>query len=365
MRKIVLSVLGLIVLTLVIYRLTLFFQSETPHFFRGDDSRLRYVGRFDFSEGNTPKSWAPGSYMECELYGKEAELFLNDEQRFGFLHNYIEIVIDHKYTKRIQLSEKVNIISLFKFSKPGKHHVLICKNTESSIGFIEFLGIKCAKLLPIKTKKKRLFEFIGDSITCGNGSDSSSITFGKGSWYDYHNAYLSYGARLARKNHADWILSAVSGIGMQHSCCGMFFTMPDVYTKINFHVKSKSWSFDKAPIPDIVFITLGQNDSAKQMEEYEKAYLSFLQKLRKVYPKSWIICCTSPMAKPEYKEKLKNSIQKVLQLRRKAGDQRLLFFNYQNTYNAGYDQHPTISQHEEMMWEAQRFLDSKWTLLNH
>ena len=89
MRKIVLSVLGLIVLTLVIYRLTLFFQSETPHFYRGDDSRLRYVGRFDFSEGNSPKSWAPGSYMECELYGKEAELFLNDEDGiFVFFVNF-------------------------------------------------------------------------------------------------------------------------------------------------------------------------------------------------------------------------------------------------------------------------------------
>jgi hypothetical protein len=150
---------------------------------------------------------------------------------------------------------------------------------------------------------------------------------------------------------------ALPGIGKQHNCCGMFFTMPDVYKKINFHVKSKCWSFDKAPKPDIVFITLDQNDRANKMAEYEKASLSFLQKLRKVYPKSWIIFCTSPMAKPEYKEKLKNSIKKVLQLRRKAGDQRLLFFNYQNTYNAGYDQHPTISQHEEMMRELDGYLN--------
>jgi hypothetical protein len=63
------------------------------------------------------------------------------------------------------------------------------------------------------------------------------------------------------------------------------------------------------------------------------------------------------MAKADFKEKLKNSIQNVLQFRRKAGDQRLLLFNYQNTYNAGYDQHPTISQHEEMMRELDGYLN--------
>jgi lysophospholipase L1-like esterase len=358
MKKVALSLLGLLLLVLAIYRINGPFQNDSPNFFRGDDDRLRYVGRFDLSEGHAPKSWAPGAYMECEVYGKSAEIILKDEHRFGSLHNYIEVIVDHKYQRRIKLSRKINVISLFKFSKPGKHHILICKNTESAIGFIQYLGIKCEKLLPPKNKKKRLFEFIGDSITCGNGSDSTQLSFGKGSWYDYHNAYLSYGPLLARQFDADWILSSVSGIGMQHSCCGMTYTMPEVYFNIDFQRRTKNWSFKGQSQPDWLFITLGQNDNVNQMEKYESAYLSFIRKVRKVYPKSWIICCTSPMAKEDFKVKQTKSISNVLNAQRKAGDQRIVLFSYRKTYTAGYDKHPTIPQHQQMCDELVAFIQA-------
>lgn len=357
MRKVTLSVLACLLLALAIYPLNQLFQEDSSNFYRGDDARFRYVGRFDLSEGHAPKSWAPGAYMECEVYGKSAELILKDEKRFGSLHNYIEVIIDHTHLRRIKLSRKVNVISLFKFSKPGKHHILICKNTESAIGFIQYLGIKCEKLLPPETKKKRLFEFIGDSITCGNGADSSQLSFGKGTWYDYHNAYLSYGPLLARQFDADWILSSVSGIGMQHSCCGMTYTMPEVYFNIDFQRRTKNWSFKGQSEPDLLFITLGQNDNVNQMAEYERAYLSFIRKVRKVYPKSWIICCTSPMAKEDFKVKQKKSISDVLHLQSQTGDKRIALFSYRKTYTAGYDKHPTISQHKEMLEELTAFIN--------
>jgi lysophospholipase L1-like esterase len=258
-------------------------------------------------------------------------------------------------SKRIKLKGKVNRLSLFSGKQATKHHVLICKNTESAIGYIKIRGIQCKELVRLKKKRKKLvFEFIGDSITCGNGADSSSCSFGKGTWYDYHNAYFSYGASLAREFEADWILSAVSGIGMHHSCCGIKHTMPDVYEHIDFHPGNEKWSFRIKP--QVVFITLGQNDGSKSMKEYEKNYVAFIQQLRKRYPNSYFICSTSPMAERELKNKMKRSIQKIVRIQNAKGDNKVYSFSYKGIYTEGYDKHPTITQHQQMKSELLNFV---------
>lgn len=150
------------------------FQSkEKTHLFHGDDARIRYVGRFDFSNEHAPKAWAPGAYLEFDCIGKDAVITIEDELKFGKTHNYIQLVVDG-HSKRIKLHGKVNRVTLFSTEKQKKHHVLICKNTESAVGYMKIRAIQCQQLLRVKKRKKPVFEFIGDSITCGNGADSSS-----------------------------------------------------------------------------------------------------------------------------------------------------------------------------------------------
>lgn len=331
------------------------FQSkEETSFFLGGDKRIQYVGRFDFSDEQAPKTWAPGAYLEFDCIGTEAFITIEDELKFGKTHNYIQLVVDGQ-SKRIKLKGKVNRLPLFSGKQATKHHVLICKNTESAIGYIKIRGIQCKELVRSKKKRKKLvFEFIGDSITCGNGADSSTCSFGKGTWYDYHNAYFSYGARLARDFDADWILSAVSGIGMHHSCCGIKHAMPDVYEHIDFHPENEKWSFRIKP--QVVFITLGQNDGSKAMNEYEKKYVAFLKRLRKRYPTSHFICSTSPMADRELKEKMNTSIRKIVRIQKEKGDNIVHSFSYKGNYTDGYDKHPTITQHLQMKNELLQFV---------
>jgi lysophospholipase L1-like esterase len=338
----------------IVYIIFHFSQKEELSFFQAKDKRIHYVGRFDFSDDQEPKAWAPGVYLEFVAQGTSCELVVEDEVKFGNTHNYLEIVVDHRITKRIKLSSKINRIQLFKGLKAGRHHVLVCKNTESAIGFIKIKGIYCQELCKWKKPRKRLFEFIGDSITCGNGADSSSCSFGKGSWYDYHNAYLSYGARLSRSLKADWILSSVSGIGMNKSCCGVKHSMLHIYERIDFQKGNNRWGFSMKP--DVVFITLGQNDGGNETRAFEEKYRIFLQKLRRNYPKSWFVCCTSPMAGKELKQKLKKSIEKVISAHRQTGDQRIASFEYEGIYNGGYDKHPTVEQHQMMMHELNKFV---------
>jgi len=342
--------------SLLVYVVYHFQSKEETSFFRGSDKRIQYVGRFDFSDKQAPKTWAPGAYLEFDCIGTEAFITIEDELKFGKTHNYIQLVVDGQ-SKRIKLKGKVNRLSLFSGKQATKHHVLICKNTESAIGYIKIRGIQCKELVRLKKKRKKLvFEFIGDSITCGNGADSSSCSFGKGTWYDYHNAYFSYGASLAREFEADWILSAVSGIGMHHSCCGIKHTMPDVYEYIDFHPGNEKWSFRIKP--QVVFITLGQNDGSKSMKDYEKNYVAFIQQLRKRYPNSYFICSTSPMADRELKNKMNTSIQKIVRIQNAKGDNKVHSFSYKGIYTDGYDKHPTITQHQQMKNELLAFVRS-------
>jgi lysophospholipase L1-like esterase len=108
--------------------------------------------------------------------------------------------------------------------------------------------------------------------------------------------------------------------------------------------------------PDVVFITLGQNDGGNETSAFEEKYRIFLQKLRRNYPKSWFVCCTSPMAGKELKQKLKKSIEKVISAHRQTGDQRIASFQYEGIYNGGYDKHPTVEQHQLMMYELNQFV---------
>jgi len=98
-------------------------------------------------------------------------------------------------------------------------------------------------IVPLSPKPARKIEFIGNSITCGTGSDVSKVRCGEGKWHDQHNAYMAYGPLVARHFNAQWHLSAYSGIGLIHSCCGIKFTMPEVFDRINFTPENDSWNF--------------------------------------------------------------------------------------------------------------------------
>ena len=188
--------------------------------FKPDNTKIQYVGRVDFSNPKMPRIWAPGVYITASFKGSQCEILLNDEDG-GNNHNYLEIVIDNKNPYRIELANKINTIKLPDTLSDTEHTVIICKDTESNIGYIDFVGFRCEKLLPLPSKPTRKIEYFGDSITSGTGMDLSVTPCGKGQWYDQHNAYMSYGALTSRNLNAQWQLTALAGVGLVHSCCNM------------------------------------------------------------------------------------------------------------------------------------------------
>ena len=206
--------------------------TERNVFYSADNNLIQYTGRIDFTDPKLPRFWQPGVSIKAKFKGTECYIIVNDEILWGKNHNYLEIVIDGK-AKRLQTKTRSDTIKAAENLPYGDHTIVICKNTEANIGYLEFVGITCQKLLAPDAKPKRKIEFIGNSITCGTGADQSEIPCGKGVWQDQHNAYLSYGPATARALNAQYYLSAVSGIGLMRSCCNMNIIMPQVFDKIS------------------------------------------------------------------------------------------------------------------------------------
>jgi lysophospholipase L1-like esterase len=353
-RSIILNVLifsGIFSLFLAIY----INQRGRNHFYKASDKRFHYTGRFDFSEEDAAKAWAPGAYIEFKFVGTYCDLVIEDEYRHFNKHNYIVIVLDNEKPKRIRLTDYYNQIKIGKGLKKGKHTVRIVKATESYFGYIKLVGVWCKDLVKFKKTRKLLFEFIGDSITCGSGNDKETDDASGNAWSDLENAYVAFGPLLARRYNASWILSAVSGIGLTNSFTESDKNMPEMYPRISLDEHAGKWDFKSQQQPDIIVITLGQNDGLQKEEKYISAYKKFISFLRSKFPKSILVCSNSPMSEPKLRLHLNKCIQSMVSSLRKSGMKNIYAFYYKKKYNSGHTKHPSKSEHLQMVGELQSF----------
>lgn len=330
-------------------------------FFGADNPRIQYTGRMDFSNPLMPRIWAPGVYIVAKFKGSKCEILLNDEAD-GSNHNYIEIVIDGKIAERIKLKNKTNVLHVPDTLSDTEHTVLICKDTESNIGYIDFVGFRCEKLLPPPAKPTRKIEYYGDSITSGTGMDLSEIPCGQGQWYDEHNAYMSYGALTSRNLHAQWMLTALAGVGMVHSCCAMNVVMPQIYDKVFLRADSIKWDFNNYQ-PDVVTVCLGQNDGPGQDSTYFcSTYVKFIQTLRQHYPGADIICLSSPMADDTLTGVLHRYLTGIVNAVNASGDNRVYKYFFSRRFHSGCGGHPDLAEHKLIAAELTAYIKrlEKW-----
>jgi len=327
--------------------------ADSLRYYPANHSLIRYTGRIDFSNPLAPRCWSPGVYMEATFTGGDCAIIINDEELYGF-HNYIEVVVDGQ-ARRLQTTGKSNTLTVAEGLGEGTHTLLVCKNTESNIGFVEFAGIRCRKLVKLPPAPVRRIEFIGNSITCGASSDLSGIPCGAGKWHDQHNAYMAYGPRIARELRAQWHLTSVSGIGLMHSCCKLEILMPQVFDKVQLRTDSIAWDFKKYQ-PDVLTVCLGQNDGVQDSAVFCARYTSFLGSLRKVYPGATILCLSSPMADSTLNAVLQRYLPAIVSGAHQRGDKKIYSFFYAKRYYHGCDTHPDLAEHGEMAKELGAYI---------
>ena len=331
--------------TMLLFMLSHNGSAQRPlHFFAADHAFIQYTGRIDFSNPKLPRFWQPAVMVSFRFKGSDADILLNDEQLWGSNQNYLELVVDGNAV-RVQTKSKRDTLSLKPYLlQDGIHDVILCKNTEANIGYLELAGIRCAELLKPARKPKHKIECIGNSITCGASSDLSGIPCGKGKWQDQHNAWLSYGAVTARTLNAQVHLSSVSGIGLMHSCCNLDIIMPRVYDKISMRNDTIPWNFNNYQ-PDIVTVCLGQNDGVQDSTAFCTNYIQFVKRLRDYYPRARILLLSSPMADQRLREFLRSSLKSVITTLQNAGEKRITMHVFEKSYTGGCDYHPSVAEH--------------------
>jgi lysophospholipase L1-like esterase len=335
-------------------------QQSSLSFFAADNPFIQYTGRIDFTNPALPRFWQPGVYITTKFIGAKCEVIVNDEVLWGKNHNYLEVVVDGKAI-RLQTKAKRDTITVADNLSNGQHTLVVCKNTEANIGYLELVGIRCKQLVKPAAKPIRKIEFIGNSITCGTGSDVSEIPCGKGVWQDQHNAYMSYGPTTARALNAQYHLSAVSGIGLMHSCCNMNIIMPPVFDKISMRNDTIAWDFNKYQA-DVVTICLGQNDGIQDSTLFCNNYILFIKQLRGYYPKATFICLTSPMADARLGAFMKKTLTAIVSKANKSGDKKVTSYFFSKQYHNGCDSHPDLAEHKLIAEELTTFIKKtmKW-----
>ena len=327
--------------------------------FSANHKNITSIGRFELLANNNLKTWASGAYITFSFAGVFCEIAILDEVKHGSYHNIISIIVDGGKAQKVFLKDSKTILKIKGLNPKKKNHsVLICKNTEAAIGFIEFVSIKCKKLLRQNQNSQNLIEFIGDSITCGFGNDCTEKTKNKGKWYEKHNAYFSFGPIVARKFSKNWLLTSVSGIGLTRSCCGTKSTLPQIYDKINLNVDGENAPKYKSA-PKLICITLGQNDGFQKTDLFVSTYFKFVQKLKNRYPKTKIICCSSPMATRKLKDFQERNLNKLAQKFKTNNIKRTYLFLYKGIYRNGYLFHPSIQEHKKIAAELIDFITEK------
>ncbi|MEO5944914.1 MAG: SGNH/GDSL hydrolase family protein [Ferruginibacter sp.] len=316
---------------------------DRSKFYAPSNSLFQYNGRIDFSNPERPTMWASATAINFSFKGKECKAIITDEKLYGTSHNYVDIIVDGKY-KHIQLKDKKNEIVIGENLSDKIYHVTIYKSSEAIIGYIQFEGIYCNKLIKSQAEPTRKIEFFGDSITSGMGDDTTNMGCHKGQWYDNTNAYKTYGAITARALDAQYYLTSVSGIGLMHSCCDMDVIMPQVYDKISLRENKIPWDFSKYQ-PDVVSVCLSQNDGLQDSAKFCSAYVKFLGELRMHYPGAVIFCLSSPMADAALFAQTKKYLPSVLNA---IGDKNIHSFFFTGQFTAGCDSHPSGSQHAEI-----------------
>jgi lysophospholipase L1-like esterase len=323
-------------------------------FYPADHRSIQFTGRIDFTDPKLPRFWQPGVYITARFKGPACYVIVNDEVLWGKNHNYLEVIVDGKPV-RLQTKAKLDTINVGGNLSDGGHTLVFCKNTEANIGYLELVGIRCFELIKPPSKPARKIEFIGNSITCGAGSDLSEIPCGKGVWQDQHNAYLSYGPVTARALRAQYHLSAVSGIGLMHSCCNMDIIMPQVYDKVSMRNDTIAWDFKKYQ-PDVVTVCLGQNDGIQDSAIFCNNYISFVERVRGYYPKAMIICLSSPMADARLAAFMKKTLSAVVSKMNKEGDRNISSYFFSKQYHNGCDGHPDLADHQLIAKELTAFI---------
>lgn len=323
------------------------------------DQRISIMGRHSVESDASILFGASGVSFYFNFEGSDLHIDLHDEFRYGTSYNIFTVILNGEESHRFRTHPGQTRYSIVSNLTYGPHEVILIKATEGSNGWNRISAIYTNILLSAAKLPNRRIEFIGDSITCGMGADEREVACGEGEWMDQHNTWESFGAIVARNVDAQFMLTAVSGMGMHRNWSTPAPVMPDRYLSVFSDpgdTKSR-WDFSQFPA-HIIVIALGTNDfsdgdkpdprPAPVAEEFKSQYHRFLSTVRNNYPTAQILLLNSPIIEPHRNEILNLWLHELKQDRAIKGDHNIHVFEFHDQYTSGCTGHPSLEEHRKI-----------------
>jgi lysophospholipase L1-like esterase len=368
----------LILLCICLYLLPDFLSAKPMVYIHAKDTGFYFAGRYEKRRNGTVRYTQPGVSVYCSFEGTALDIVMKD---FGSgsasSTNYLAVVIDGASPLVVKLNPTDTIYSISKNLTNQKHTLQIVKRTESLVGMVEFKGIQIIKgayFGPHSALPKKKFLFIGNSITCGYGNDTS-ITINPSSGFTSKNEdnYNSYGYITARTLNAQYMAFAYSGRGLYKNYDGgSFGAIPTIFNRVHPDFSTPVWNSNNY-IPDLIMVNLGTNDFSSETNgkgkidsvTFVSKYLAFVSVLKILYPNAKIVLLVGTMMNDGYPAgaqqwtRIQNYVSGVVATEKKNGNNNI--YNLVLTPQSspyGEDWHPTIATHQEMSEQLVRFINA-------
>lgn len=272
--------------------------TETP----ASDARIEYTGRTQVNGPEVAYDWS-GVYFRVRFNGPYLAMKCSDTKNTWF-NLWTDKEMSHEADRKFMVGARDTLIVLAEGLGKGEHEIILQKRTEGEQGrFTVHSFLTEGEILQADGRKERHIEFIGDSYTCGYGTESSS---GNDPFLpETENCNLTYAAIAARYFGADFSLISHSGQGIcrNYDDYRPGYNMPDRYSQTFDENPQSVWTPDMAPYrPDLVVIYLCTNDfsTARQPHEtiFAGRYIELLKKVKASYGEDIPILCMASNVTP-------------------------------------------------------------------
>lgn len=325
------------------------------------DPNIQYLGRVSFKNPESPVFTFPSVQIRARFTGTGIKMIAKPNS------GYFMAQIDQAEPFKVSFNnERDSVVTLATALADGTHLVQLMYVTEGYNRRAEFRGFLLNgmnTLVPAPAQHNRRIEFIGNSITCGYGIESTDRD---APFLDETcNHYYTYAARTARNLEAEEMSVCRSGIGVYRNYngprSGDKVNMNTEYSHTLLYDDSEQWDFSRYQ-PQVVCINLGTNDTSTKGADpklLKKGYVDLLAQVRKAYAQAKIVFLCGPMMGDDALKLAEKTMDEVVSEANRNGDTEVFRFNFKpqnGDLGYGASWHPSYWQHEQMAGELTPFL---------
>lgn len=225
---------------------------------------VRFVGRFDFSDANKPKTAWPGARIIARFDGTGVKATLTHTNGLEGGNTWLNVVVDGVVKAPLEITGASQEVTLAGGLAAGDHVIEIQKRTEANVGTLTFEGFTFdagGRLLPPPPRAARRIEFLTDSTINGYGVDGDvNTTCAGGAPVAFNDARKGAAFLTAEALSAEHHLVAYSGKGLARNEDGTTTELfGSLFSRTLPEVAASAWTFASFT-PDVVVVSLGGSD---------------------------------------------------------------------------------------------------------